>query len=152
MRVLAMACLGGLLTVAALSGQAPVSRSTDEAAVRDVVAKYVNARELRDAKAIEALFTIDADQQTTSGEWRKGRGQIVPGTLESSRRNTGKRAIIVESVRFLTADVALADGPYEISAVEGAGVRRMRTTIILMREGGTWRIAAIRNMVPTPAP
>ena len=112
----------------------------------------MNARELRDAAAIEALFTSDADQQTTSGEWRRGRAQIVPGTLESSRRNAGTRAITVESVRFLTPDVALADGPYEISAADGAGVRRMRTTIVLTRASGGWRIAAIRNMVPTRVP
>ena len=152
MRVLAITCLCGVLTVASLSGQQPANRSADEAAVREVVRKYVGARELRDAKAIEALFTADADQQTTSGEWRKGRAQIVPGTLESSRRNAGTRAITVESVRFLTPDVALADGPYDIGAADGAGVRRMRTTIVLTRELGSWRIAAIRNMVPTGVP
>jgi uncharacterized protein (TIGR02246 family) len=152
MRLVAMTCLCGLLTVPSLSGQQPASRSEDEAAVREVVRKYMNARELRDAAAIEALFTSDADQQTTSAEWRRGRDQIVPGTLESSRRNAGARAITVESVRFLTPDVALADGPYEISASDGAGVRRMRTTIVLTRASGGWRIAAIRNMVPTRSP
>jgi uncharacterized protein (TIGR02246 family) len=153
MRVTAtMTCLCCLLTVPSLFGQQPANRSEDETAVRDVVRKYMNARELRDAGRIEALFTSDADQQTTSGEWRRGRAQIVPGTLESSRRNTGTRAITVESVRFLTPDVALVDGPYDISATDGAGVRRMRTTIVLTRESGGWRIAAIRNMVPTRVP
>jgi uncharacterized protein (TIGR02246 family) len=152
MRLLAMTCLCCLLTVSSLLGQQPAGRSADETAVREVVRKYMNARELRDAAAIEALFTSDADQRTTSGEWRRGRAQIVPGTLESSRRNAGTRAITVESVRFLTADVALADGPYEISAADGAGVRRMWTTIVLTRASGGWRIAAIRNMVPTRVP
>lgn len=152
MRLLAMTCLCGLMTVPSLSGQAPAGRSGDETAVREVVRKYMNARELRDATAIGALFTSDADQQTTSGEWRKGRAQIVPGTLESSRRNAGNRAITVESVRFLTPDVALADGPYDISSAEGGAVRRMRTTIVLTRESDGWRIAAIRNMVPTRVP
>lgn len=152
MRELAMACLFCLSTMPTLFGQQPANRSPDEAAVRDVVRKYVNARELRDANAIEALFTSDADQQTTSGEWRKGRAQVVPGTLESSARNTGTRTITVESVRFLTPDVAIVDGPYEISSADGAGPRRMRTTIVLARTSGTWRIAAIRNMVPTGGP
>jgi uncharacterized protein (TIGR02246 family) len=152
MRLLVMTGLCCLMTVPSLFGQQPASRSGDEAAVREVVRKYMDARELRDASAIEALFTSDADQQTTSGEWRRGRAQIVPGTLESSRRNSGTRAITVESVRFLTPDVALADGPYEISAPGGGGVRRMRTTIVLTRASGAWRIAAIRNMVPTREP
>jgi uncharacterized protein (TIGR02246 family) len=152
MRLIVMTCLGCLLTMPSLLAQQPANRSEDETAVREVVRKYMNARDLRDPAAIEALFTSDADQQTTSGEWRRGRAQIVPGTLESSRRNAGTRKITVESVRFLTPDVALADGPYEISAPDGAGVRRMWTTIVLTRASGGWRIAAIRNMVPTRVP
>lgn len=132
-----------------VSAQSTASASADEAAVSAAVARYVNARELRDPKAIEALFTADADQHTTGGEWRRGRAQVVQGTLESSQRNPGTRAIKVSSVRFITPDVAIADGPYEISA--GGNVRRMWTTIVLKREPDAWRIAAIRNAVPTGA-
>ena len=134
-----------------LLGQQPDARSADEAAVREVVGKYVAARELRDPRAIEALFTADADQHTTSGEWRRGRAQIVPGTLQSSERNQGARTIRIESVRFLTSDVAIADGPYEIAAAGGAAARRMWTSIVLVRGSDGWRIAAIRNMLPTSA-
>ena len=144
-------CLSALLLAPPVHGQSAAGAS-DEAAVRDVVRKYVNARELRDAAAIEALFTRDADQLTTSGEWRRGRDAIVPGTLESSRRNPGTRAIEVESVRFVTPDVAIVDGPYNIGGPGGgAPLRRMRTTIVLKKEADGWRIAAIRNMVPTGA-
>ena len=137
------------LLTAPVSGQVP--HSADEAAVRAVVRSYVNARELRDPAAIGALFTGDADQLTTSGEWRRGRDQVVPGTLESSRRNPGSRAIEVESVRFVAPDVAIVDGPYVITGPGGAQARQMRTTIVLKREADAWRISAIRNMVPTGA-
>jgi uncharacterized protein (TIGR02246 family) len=138
------------LLAASLFAQPAPTTTTDEAAVREVVRKYVNARELRDAAAIEALFTRDADQLTTSGEWRRGRNRIVPGTLESSRRNPGTRAIEVESVRFVTPDVAIVDGPYNIGGPGGgAARRRMRTTMVVRKEADAWRIAAIRNMVPT---
>jgi uncharacterized protein (TIGR02246 family) len=134
-----------------LTAQQPDARAADEAAVRAVVGKYMAARELRDPRAIEALFTADADQQTTSGEWRRGRAAIVPGTLQSSERNQGTRTIRVEAVRFLTSDVAIADGPYEIGAAGGAAARRMWTSIVLVRGSDGWRIAAIRNMLPTSA-
>ena len=49
MRLLVMTCLCCLLTVPSLFAQQPASRSEDEAAVREVVRKYINARELRDA-------------------------------------------------------------------------------------------------------
>jgi uncharacterized protein (TIGR02246 family) len=143
-----------LLTLPPLLAQQRGGRAGDEAAVREVVRRYVAARELRDPRAIEALFTDDADQHTTAGEWRRGRAAIVPGTLESSQRNAGTRTIRVESVRFLTADAAIADGPYEITAAGGtaAATRRMWTTLVLTRQQDGWRIAAIRNMVPTSAP
>jgi uncharacterized protein (TIGR02246 family) len=141
----------GVMTTTLLHAQRPVARAADEAAVREVVASYMTARARRDPRAIEALFTADADQQTTSGEWRRGRAAIVPGTLQSSERNPGTRTIRVESVRFLTSDVAIADGPYEIGGAGGAATRRMWTSIVLVRVADGWRIAAIRNMVPTSA-
>jgi uncharacterized protein (TIGR02246 family) len=141
-----------LLTIGALclTMMTPlVARQDDEAAVREVVQKYMDARERRDARALEAVFTTDADQHTTAGVWRRGRAVVVPGSLESSERNAGARAIRVESVRFVTPDVAIADGPYEIASATGA--RRMWTTIVAVRTSEGWRIAAIRNMVPTTA-
>jgi len=129
------------------------AQNPDEAAIRDVVKKYVDAREQIDPKAIEALFTADADQLVSSGEWRKGRGEVVRGTLASSQNTGGKRTITVESVRFIGPGVAIADGRYEIAGLAGGGSRKMWTTLVMTRGADGWRIAAIRNMLPAaPAP
>jgi uncharacterized protein (TIGR02246 family) len=137
-----------VVLVASPTAAGPSSvQSADEEAVRTIVRSYVNARDLQDPAAIEALFTADADQHTTAGEWRRGRPEVIRGSLASSKQNPGDRRITVETVRFITPDVAIADGPYEITT--DGSVRRMRTTIVLARERGAWRIAAIRNMVPT---
>ena len=145
-----VACVLLLCGPALVQAQAPSPGSSDETAVRDLVARYVAARELRDPKAVEALFTPDADQYTTSGDWRRGQAQIVTGTARSSAQNPGIRRIRVEAVRFVTADVAIADGPYEIQA-EGATAptRQMWTSIVAVRRPEGWRITAIRNMAPT---
>ena len=125
----------------------------DDDAIRAVVKKYVDAREQKDPRAIEALFTADADQLVSSGEWRKGRGEVVKGTMASSQNNSGKRTIAVESIRYVTPGVALADGRYEISGIPGGESRRMWTSLVLTRGASGWRIAAIRNMLPaSPAP
>jgi uncharacterized protein (TIGR02246 family) len=130
-----------------------LSRATDEAAVRDLVARYVAARELRDPKAVEALFTADSDQYTTSGEWRRGQAAIVAGTARSWAQNPGVRRIHVDAVRFITTDVAIADGAYETTTAGGtAPARRMWTSIVVVRTPQGWRISAIRNMVPTGRP
>src|SRR5262249_47741333 len=84
---------------------------SDEAAVRGVVKSYLDAREHRDGAAVGALFTEDADQLVSSGEWRRGRDAIVRGTLASSASNSGARTITIQTVRFPAKDVALADGP-----------------------------------------
>lgn len=124
------------------------SMSHDEAAIRAVVTEYVGARERNDAAAIEALFTEDADQLTSSGEWRRGRDAIVRGTLASSKNNPGARTISVETVRFPAPGAAIADGRYEIAASQGAAPRSMWTSFFMVKSGTAWRIAAIRNMLP----
>lgn len=128
----------------------PAQTSGDEAAVKAVVARYVDAREKRDAAGIEAVFTKDADQLVSSGEWRKGREAVVRGTLASSESTGGRRTITVESVRFVSADVALADGRYEINGMAGGQNRHMWSTFVMTRGADGWRIAAIRNMLPAP--
>ncbi len=143
-----------LVLVLMCAAAAPVAGQTagaDEGAVKEIVRRYVDARERRDAALLEALFTPDADQLTTAGEWRKGRDQVVRGGLASSQANPGSRQITIEAVRFVAPGVALADGRYEIAGAAGTAPRRMRTTFLITRAGsdGPWRIAAIRNMAPT---
>ena len=141
-----------VLTLLALSAQ-PAASASDEAAVRDVVKRYVDARERRDPKATEALFTEDADQLTSSGEWRRGRAEVVKGTMASSQQTAGTRTITIETVRFPARGVAIADGRYEISGLAGGATRKMWTSFVMTGSDGGWRIAAIRNMLPAqPAP
>lgn len=143
--VIALCCLAAGPAVPQGSVAVP-----DGAAVRAVVARYVDAREKRDPKLLEALFTADADQLVTTGEWRQGRENVVRGGLASSQANPGSRKIAIEVVRFVAPGVAIADGRYEITDAQAAAPRRMRTTFVVVRGAGNeWRIAAIRNMAPT---
>lgn len=134
----------------ALQAAPPAGGPADEAAIRDVVRKYVEAREHPDPAALAALFTDAADQLTSSGEWRRGRDEVVRGTLASSQRTGGTRTIAIETIRFPASGTALADGRYEIAGGP-EGTRRMWTSFLLTRTSDRWRIAAIRNMLPAPA-
>jgi uncharacterized protein (TIGR02246 family) len=118
-------------------------RTSDDSAVREMVKRYADARGVSDPKAIGALFADDADQLVSNGEWRRGKDALVKGMLSSSARETGKRVLEVETVRFLGKDVAIADARYEI------GERKMWSTFVMSRSSGGWRIQAIRNMLPT---
>ena len=133
------------LILCILAAAAHAQKPADEAAVRDVVKRYVDARDAKDPKATESLFTADADQLVSSGVWRRGREEVVKGTMASSEAAGGKRTITVETVRWLSSDVAIADGRYEIAGPE---LRKMWTSIVIVRKPEGWRIAAIRNMLP----
>jgi uncharacterized protein (TIGR02246 family) len=133
-----------LLAPAPAVAQTPV---TDEAAVRAVVEAYSAARDRGDATALTALFTADADQLVSSGEWRRGREAVVKGSLASSQQAQGKRTFTVDTVRMIAANVALADSRYEIAQADGT-TRRMWASWLLVKDAGGWKIAAIRNMLP----
>jgi uncharacterized protein (TIGR02246 family) len=146
--LLALACAGLAIAPATplAHGQAP-SASAAERDVRAVVARYSEARDRSDAAALAALFTADADQLVSSGEWRRGRDAVVKGSLASSQQNAGKRTFTLETVRFLTADVAMADSRYDIAQADGTN-RRMWASWTLVKTDGRWLIAGIRNMLP----
>ena len=140
-----------LLTSASLlHAQSPANRP-DEKQIREVVRTYVDAREARDTKRLAAILAPDADQLVSSGAWRRGRDQLVKGMLASSQQNSGTRTIEVENVRFITSGVAIADGRYDIAGTGSAATRRMWTSFVLSRHNGSWRIEAIRNMLPSRA-
>jgi uncharacterized protein (TIGR02246 family) len=148
-----LAILSVMVVRMPLRAQVPAPASQDDAAIREVVQKYVSAREARDPQAIESLFTSDADQLVSDGTWRRGRDTLVRGMIASSERTGGRRSISVESVRLLTPDVALVDGRYKQTGVAGGKDREMWTTLLLTRDSKVWRIAAIRNMLPAaPTP
>ncbi len=137
-----------LLSISFLRAQTPGSEMSQEKAIRELVAKYAAARATSDVKGIEALFTGDADQLVSTGEWRKGRDALVRGMLESSKQNAGARTITVETVRVLAPGVAIADARYEIAATSASGARHMWSSFLAVRTANGWRIAAIRNMLP----
>ncbi len=142
-----------VIPVAALALFGQGRENPDEAAIRQVVRLYVDAREKVDPKAVEALFTGDADQLVSSGEWRKGRAEVVKGSIASSRSSGGHRTITVESVRFLSPDVAIADGRYELTGLANDSTRAMWTTLLMKKTSQGWKISAIRNMLPAaPVP
>ena len=115
--------------------------------IKLVIAQYANAREASNPEEIRLLFCDDADQLVSSGEWRHGKESLVKGMLQSSQNNPGQRTLTVETVRSITAEIAIADARYDIKRPDGTE-RNMWSTFILKKEADRWKIAAIRNMLP----
>jgi uncharacterized protein (TIGR02246 family) len=137
----------GLAVAAAVSAQG--DRAADDAAIRAVIQAFLDTREKNDAVALAALLTPDVDQRQTSGNMRSGRDAVVSGSLATQQSTGGRRTIAVDSVRFIGPDVAIADGRYDSLGRADGTDQRMLTSMVLRREGGVWKIAAIRNMLPS---
>jgi uncharacterized protein (TIGR02246 family) len=141
--------VGLLLALCAPTGAQAADHARDETAIRAVVQAFLDTRDKNDATALAALLTADVDQQQTSGNVRHGRDTVVKGSLATQQSTGGKRTITLQSIRFVTADVAIADGRYDSLGRADGSDRHMLTSMVLRREGGGWKIAAIRNMLPT---
>lgn len=143
------AVLAVMLAAATAAAQQESGRAADEAAIREVVSAYIGTREDDDAGSLAALLTEDVDQQTTSGALRSGRDAVVTGSLRTTTETGGDRHIGIDSIRFVHPEVAIVDGPYDIVGRRDGTDRHYRTTMVLTKDAGAWRIAAIRNMLPT---
>jgi uncharacterized protein (TIGR02246 family) len=146
--------IAAVLTLAGVAGAWAQGgdRAADEAAVRAVIQAFLDTREKNDAAGLAALLTADVDQRQTSGNMRSGRDAVVSGSLSTQQSTGGRRTISVDSLRFVGPDVAIADGRYDSLGRADGTDQRMLTSMVLRREGGAWKIAAIRNMLPSEPP
>jgi uncharacterized protein (TIGR02246 family) len=122
--------------------------------MRDIyilIDNYAQAREKKDTALLKNILTNDVDQLVSSGEWRNGIKEAIQGMMQSSGNNPGTRKLTVEKIRFLDAENAIADARYEIKSKEG-DTRKMWSTFVVVNINGQWKIAAIRNMLPSGQP
>lgn len=113
-----------------------------------LIDKYSLARENRDTILLKNILVNEIDQLVSTGEWREGKSASVQGMLKSSAGNPGSRTLTIEKLRLLSENTALVDCKYEIANANGTP-RKMWSTFIVVSVKGTWKISAIRNMLPT---
>ncbi len=113
-----------------------------------LIDQYSQAREKRDTVLLKSILTADVDQLVSTGEWRSGIASSVKGMLTSSANSPGTRTLNIEKIRLLNLHSAIVDCKYEIQNIDGVP-RKMWSTFIVVSYQGTWKISAIRNMLPT---
>ncbi len=115
--------------------------------IESLIDQYAQARETKDTVLLKSILTTDVDQLVSSGEWRSGIQSSLQGMLRSSSSNPGGRTLTVDKIRFLNPETAIVDARYEIQNTDGT-IRKMWSTFIVVYEADTWKITAIRNMLP----
>jgi|SRR5215468_1408458 len=168
-RILMMAavlCVAG--TVAAQPATTPKARPgaggprsdlANDDAIRKAYADFIAAWNVHDPHKMAAMYTIDGDILEPDGATAKGRAEVEKHYTEEHAvafKNTELK-LTVDSVWFVTGDVALVDGTYlVVGAVDPNGQplppRKGLLTSVLIKEDGVWHIAASRSMIPIPLP
>jgi uncharacterized protein (TIGR02246 family) len=158
---------GLLLCVASVAvGQTPTPRPgaggprTDlenDAEIRRLLAEFEAAWNRHDAVAMAALWTIDGDHLEPDGRLAKGRDEVQSLFLREHQAAFKETVLKVEvqTILFVTADVALVDGSYDLTGArypQGNPVpaRHGHLTAVMLEERSRWWVAASRLMVPVP--
>jgi uncharacterized protein (TIGR02246 family) len=135
----------GLFFLAPLSFGTGQARPADEQAVRQVIQETGDALNARDWDGAAAVFAEDGDVVLPRSPRVSGRSAIRTLWQERWSGAPAERKITlsVRSLRFLAPDVAIADSNAEFTAGEPT---RDRATYVIVRNAGTWRVAALRVM------
>lgn len=137
-----------LIAITFSQAQRAVPAGIEEKEINSLIDRYSEAREKKDTVLLKSILTADIDQLVSTGEWRNGIKSSVKGMLNSSVSSPGTRTLIVDKIRFLHPTDAIVDCRYEIRNGDGT-LRKMWSTFIVVSDKGAWKIAAIRNMLPT---
>ena len=129
----------------------PVSRSRDEAAIRQRAKGYLQAIERGAGEKVASFWTENGDYVDDSGRAINGR-QLSRQAATRRRQEADARGLSAgtDSIRFVTPDVALEDGALRVKhgSAEEAVVKRY--TAVWVRRGGTWLLDAVRELASPP--
>ena len=163
--VVALLCAAG--TVAAQTGTpkakpgagGPRSDLINDDVIRKLYADFIAAWNAHDAHKLASFYTIDGDTVEPDGVAAKGRDEVERHFAEehASAFKDTELKLTVDSVWFISGDVALVDGTYlVIGAVDPNGqplpMRKGLLTSVLLKEHGAWHVAVSRSMIPIPLP
>ena len=128
-----------LLAVCAMTAFAASKYDSDEAAIRQRLATYTEARNHGNAHAEALCYTADGDFRAF-GPPSRGRAEIEKALVVSASGYIF--SLTVESVRFLDSNVAIADA----HVVAGPPEHKidMVGSYVMVKQGGAWLIGAAR--------
>ena len=141
--------LSHLACIIVFNGQDIKLNDKQQKEITSLIDQYSQAREKRDTALLKTILTPDVDQLVSTGEWRVGLNAAVEGMMRSSANSPGTRTLHVEKIQTITPSSAIVDCRYEIQNADGTA-RKMWSTFIVIDDKKTWKIMAIRNMLPAP--
>ena len=131
----------------------------NERTIRKIYEEFTAAWNRHDTKTMGDMWALDGDHLEPDGHLAKGRAE-VEALLTKQHATVFKNShlgLTIDSVWFVSGNVALVDGSYEVSGIqdlEGRPIptRKGHLTSVLLNERDKWWIAASRLMIPTTLP
>jgi len=131
--------------------------SSDEKAIRALFDQFIEGWNEASGARLARPFAPDAEFINIMGLRARGRDIIARGhdelfeTVFFGTRLSGG----VETVRFLSPEIAYADGVLNLQNSDGSPhdmTERALPAFIAVREDGAWSIVIFRNMIPFQRP
>jgi len=142
------------LTAVGVRAQAP--DAADEKDVRAISGQLQDAWNRADPRMLADLFLTDGDYISSTGRTARGRDEVEKAFAQqwAGIYKKTKIAVTVTAVRFVRRDVAILDGAFDVSGMKDAAgkvlpARSGLSTIVAVKKGDRWYVAALRGMVPS---
>src|SRR5215470_11761630 len=156
MRIFARCLAVSALLILSASPALSQSTKADEKDIRSIGTQVQDAWNKKDAKMLSDLWLTDGDYVSSTGRTATGRAEVEKAFAAqwAGLYKGTKLTHTLTSVRFLRKDVAIADGAFEISGMKDAAGKLLPTrsglsTLIVVKKGDRWYVAALRGMVPS---
>jgi uncharacterized protein (TIGR02246 family) len=145
--LLAVLVQGGGITTAQDKAAEDPKREPDRLAIEKLTRDMIRAFDERDASAVAGHWTQGGEFIHNDGEPLRGRAEVQKGYAEYFRTLKGKPKLEVQSdaVRFPTADMAVLETTLRLRNDDGDVVACGQQNAVLVREGGQWQVAIIRE-------
>ena len=139
----AVAALAACLCLSSFA--AGESSGRDEQGLRAAAARYREALDRGDGKALAALWTADGDIVDEQGNVLAGRTTVAATVQPAAGAPRPSFRINDTKLRFLTDAVAVEDGTVEVSIAGLSRPLKGRFTATWVREADGWKITALRE-------
>ena len=121
------------------------SVSPDEETIRKAVVAFVEQYNAHNAEGVAALFAPDARMIVRDGTEVNGREEIKQAFAQAFEASPkGAVSVVVESLRFLTPDVAVEEGFTTIFPDGETLTARSRYTALHLKKEGKWLMQSVR--------
>jgi len=130
--------------------------AADEKDIRAIGAQLQEAWNKADAKMLAHLFLTDGDYVSSTGRTARGRAEVEKAFAQqwAGIYKGTKITATTTTVHFVRKDVAIADGAFDVTGMRDAsgkslGLRSGLSTVVAVKKGDRWYVAALRGMVPS---